>query len=127
MKEKKDNKKPFPEHFMEMLKNDTRPKPKLVSDNDMMNIIHSWLKKLTKQAVDFLNPKGKPPRTKINYLGHMFAKAGIPKDVAYKYVKEKYFEPGKDEDAFAKEFEDEYDKTGADNDWIQRVFYKKKK
>ena len=72
-------------NFLEQLHNDTRPKPKLVSDNDMMNIIHSWLKKLTKQAVDFLNPKGKPPRTKINYLGHMFAKAGIPKDVAYKY------------------------------------------
>ena len=113
-------------NFLEQLHNDTRPKPKLVSDNDIMNIINSWLNPPTKQAVAFLNPKGKPRRTKINYLGHMFAKAGIPKDVAYKYVKKKYFEPDMDEDAFAKEFEDEYDKTGTDNDWIQRVFYKKK-
>ena len=111
-------------NFLEQLHNDTRPKPKLVSDNDMMNIIHSWLKKLTKQAVDFLNPKGKPPRTKINYLGHMFAKAGIPKDVAYKYVKERYFKSGMDEEAFTKEFEDEYDKTGMDLEWIQRTFKK---
>ena len=111
-------------NFLEQLHNDTRPKPKLVSNNDMMNIIHSWLNKLTKQAVDFLNPKGKPPRTKINYLGHMFAKAGIPKDVAYKYVKDRYFKPDMDEEAFAKEFEDEYDKTGMDLDWIQRTFKK---
>lgn len=110
---------------MEMLENDTRITPKPASDNDIMNIIHYWLEKPTKTALDFLNPKGKPPRTKINYLGHMFAKAGIPKDVAYKYVKEKYFEPGNDEDAFAKEFEDEYDKTGIDLEWIQRKFKKK--
>ena len=110
---------------MEMLENDTRITPKPASDNDIMNIIHSWLNKLTKQAVAFLNPKGKPPRTKINYLGHMFAKAGIPKDVAYKYVKDRYFRTGMDEEAFAKEFEDEYDKTGIDLEWIQRKFKKK--
>ena len=125
MEEKKDNKKPYSEHFMEMLENDTRITPKPASDNDIMNIIHYWLEKPTKPALDFLNPKGKPPRTKINYLGHMFAKAGIPKDVAYKYVKERYFKTGMDEEAFAKEFEDEYDKTGMDLEWIQRKFKKK--
>ena len=112
--------------FLGQLQKDTHIEPKPVSDKDKMNIINSWLKKQTKQVKEFLFPKGKPPRTPINYLGHMFAKAGIPKDVAYKYVKDKYYKPDMDEDAFAKEFDDEYDKTGADNNWIQRVFNKKK-
>ena len=60
MEEKKDNKKPYSEHFMEMLENDTRITPKPASDNDMMNIIHSWLKKLTKQE-DTLKKEGKCP------------------------------------------------------------------
>lgn len=124
--ENKERQKPFHEHFMDMLTKQTEEshQPKLATEKERMNIINSWLMKKTDQVKKYLNPKGKPNRTQINYLGHMFAKAGISKNDAYQYVKEKYFKPGMDEDAFAKEFDDEYDTTASNSEWIQRVFKK---
>lgn len=125
--ENKEQQTPFHEHFMDILAKQTADshQTRLASEMERIRIINSWLRRQTKQVIDFLNPKGKPPRTKINYLGHMFAKAGVSKDAGYKFVKDNYYKPGMDEDAFAKEFDDEYDTTEADEEWIQRVFKKR--
>lgn len=96
-------------------------RPKIKSEKSRMNILYSWLQKKNWMVNNFLHPRGKPEKTEVQYLAHMFAKAGVSKEAGYEFVKDKF---GDTEEKLKAEFETEFDLTEVDDEFISRYFRK---
>ena len=107
------------EQFLANLKAQTAP-PKEETDKKKMRIINSWLKNETPQYKRYRDKGG----SNLQYLAHMFAKAGIDKAAAWEFAKEElggwYDQTSQDD--MKTEFDIEFDSTSEDAAWSDRVF-----
>lgn len=95
------------EEFLKIMAQQTA-KPKEKIDKEIMRIINSWRKTRKPQYQSFMDKQ----KTDVEYLSHMFKKAGVDKDAALEYVKKElglYYDP--DGATLEDEFENEWNST----------------
>lgn len=106
------------EEFLKRMAQQTA-KPKETIDKEIMKIINFWRKTGKPQYLSFRNK----PKTDVEYLSHMFKKAGVDKDTALEYVKKElglYYDP--DGVTLEEEFENEWNSTMSDQKFRQEHF-----